>query len=82
MAQVLIRDLPDEVVERLKEKARLHGRSLEAHLRVVLEEASRSGREDFTAFANAMRDKYADRPQSDSAELIRAFCDRNWSPPA
>lgn len=78
MAQVLIRDLPDEVVERLKDKARMHGRSLEAHLRVVLEQASLSNREEFIAFAKAMRGKYADRPQSDSAELIRESRDRNW----
>lgn len=38
MAQVLIRNLKDEIVERWKLKAELHGRSLEQELRIVLEE--------------------------------------------
>lgn len=36
MAQVLVRDLPDETVARLKEKAAEAGRSLEAELREIL----------------------------------------------
>ena len=36
MAQLLVRNLPDEVKERLKERARRHGHSLEAEVRRVL----------------------------------------------
>jgi len=36
MAQVLVRDLPEETVARLKEKAAQAGRSLEAELREIL----------------------------------------------
>ena len=36
MAQVLVRDLPEETVARLKERAAEAGRSLEAELRDIL----------------------------------------------
>ena len=37
MANVLIRDLPEEVLTRLKNMAKAHNRSLQQELRVVLE---------------------------------------------
>ena len=40
MAQVLVRDLPDETVTRLKERAADAGRSLEAELREILNQAA------------------------------------------
>ena len=40
MAQVLIRDLDPGLVDRLKERARARGRSLEAELRGILEAAA------------------------------------------
>lgn len=40
MAQILIRDLEPWVVEKLKEQAARNGRSLEAHLRMIIEEES------------------------------------------
>ncbi len=40
MAQVIVRNLEDDVVERLKLKAELHGRSLEQELREILREAA------------------------------------------
>lgn len=40
MAAVHIRQVPEQTVVRLKALAAAHGRSLEAELRVVLEEAS------------------------------------------
>lgn len=36
MAQLLVRDIPDEVKERLRRRASLHGRSLEAEVREIL----------------------------------------------
>ncbi len=39
MAQLLVRDVADETVRRLKERAKAHGRSVEAEHRVILEEA-------------------------------------------
>ena len=40
MAQLLVRDLPDDVKKRLKKRAEDHGRSLEAEVRAILSEAS------------------------------------------
>lgn len=37
MATVLLRDIPEEVVNRLKKMAKVHKRSLQQELRVVLE---------------------------------------------
>jgi plasmid stability protein len=78
MAQVLIRDLPDDVVERLKAKASANGRSLEAHLRVVLEEASAYDRAELLAIADRIAESTRGRPQSDSTEIIRRFRDAGW----
>jgi antitoxin FitA len=78
MAQVLVRDLPDEVVERLKAKAAAEGRSLEAHLRVVLEEASEFDRGEFLVLADSIAETTRGRPQTDATELIRTSRDRGW----
>ena len=40
MAQLVVRDLPDDVKSRLKERAKAHGRSLAAEVREILREAS------------------------------------------
>ncbi|NYZ13443.1 plasmid stability protein [Azospirillum sp. RWY-5-1] len=39
MGNLLVRNLSDETIHRLKERAALHGRSVEAEHRAVLEEA-------------------------------------------
>lgn len=36
MAQLVVRNLPDDVKERLKRRANRHGRSLEAEVRDIL----------------------------------------------
>lgn len=78
MAQVLVRDLPDDVVERLKAKATANGRSLEAHLRAVLEEASTLSRAEFIARADRIAESTRGRPQTDSTEIIRRSRDSGW----
>ena len=39
MAQLVVRNLPDDVKERLKRRAKQHGRSLEAEVREILVDA-------------------------------------------
>ena len=78
MAQVLVRDLPDQVVERLKAKAAAEGRSLEAYLRGVLEEASKFDRREFIALVNEIAETTRGRPQTDAVELIRKSRDEGW----
>lgn len=75
MGQVLVRDLPEEVIERLKSKAAAQGRSLEAYLRLVLEQASGLDRDEFLALADAIAEATRGRPQTDAADLIRASRD-------
>jgi antitoxin FitA len=42
MGQILVRKLGDDVKERLRERAKRNGRTLEAEARAVLEEAART----------------------------------------
>ena len=72
MAQVLVRNLDDQVVATLRMKAELRGCSLEQELRRVLTEAARLTPEERVALvrrAQAMTPPGV--PQADSAELIR-----------
>jgi len=71
MAQVLIRDLETEVVNNLKERARSQGRSLEAELRQILQEAAASGRAKRILPVEEIQKMFAGHQFSDSAELLR-----------
>jgi plasmid stability protein len=72
MAQVLVRDLDETTVERLKERARRHGRSLQREAKAILEEAAHAPTmEEARAAAERVRQRFAGRTFSDSAELIR-----------
>lgn len=77
MAQVLVRDLPEEVVERLKAKAAAEGSSLEAHLRRLLAEASGLDRDGFLSLADDIAATTAGREHTDATALIRADRDRD-----
>jgi len=46
MAQILVRKLDDEVKEKLRKRARRHGRSTEEEVRDILREAVKSEGED------------------------------------
>ncbi len=76
MAQLLVRQLDEKIVDRLKKRAQEHGRSLESEVRTILEEAV----PDFEGAWKRIekfhkRLKKSGRTFSDSAELIRE--DRN-----
>ena len=71
MAQLLVRDVPRDVVEALKRQASRHGRSAEAEHRAILETALKAGREAFRARARNLRDATAGRISGESADLIR-----------
>ena len=72
MAQVLVRNLDDQVVATLKMKAELRGCSLEQELRRVLTEAARLTPEEKVALSRRLRAMTPpDVPQTDSAGLIR-----------
>ena len=54
MGQLLVRDLDDEVIRRLKQRAVAHGRSTEAEQRAIPEAAVR-GESGATALATSRR---------------------------
>lgn len=73
MRDVLVRNLDEAVVERLKERARREGRSLQAELKWLLEQAARPekpSRSAYRALAEEVRSTLTGRPQTDSAELL------------
>ena len=72
MTQMLVRDLPPEVIERLKERARSNGRSLQKEVRAILEGAARTyTMAEARAVSESWHERFAGREFSDSAELIR-----------
>jgi plasmid stability protein len=74
MAQILVRDLDEAVVVRLKERARDNHRSLQGEVKAILEEAAGQAT---NAEVEAILDRWQRYWQqkgkifSDSAELIR-----------
>ena len=72
MATVTIRNLDDEVVEKLKRRAKAGNRSLEAEIRRILSQsASQISREELIQLADRIRDMTPEVPQSDSTRLLR-----------
>jgi plasmid stability protein len=75
MATIIIRNLDDEVAERLKLQARLRGTSVEQEARRLLAEGTKLSRKEIAAEAAAMRARQ--RPSSvSSVDLIREDRDR------
>jgi len=75
MATIIVRNLDDEVAERLKLQARLRGTSVEQEARRVLTEGTKLSRKEIAAEAAAIR---AQQPRSSvrSVDLIREDRDR------
>ena len=76
MAQLLIRDLDGETIERLKARAKLHRRSLQGEVKLILEHEALVSREDAVALAERIRASFGGSRFSDSTELIREDRDR------
>lgn len=74
MAQLTVRNVTDQIVRALKQRAAAHGRSAEAEHREILRETLLEGEEDFAARAKALRRRL--RSTVDSSEVIRADRDR------
>lgn len=70
MAQVLIRDLDDSVVESLKAVAAAHGRSLQTELKLVIEtHARKTNKVEARALAARIRRRIGSKRQTDSGIL-------------
>lgn len=72
MANVTVRNLGDAVVKALKKRARANNRSLEGELRQILTDAANPvGPADLRALAERIAAMTPERPQADSAGLLR-----------
>jgi plasmid stability protein len=71
MARILIRDLNEETLERLKDRARRHGRSLEGEARLILTHAAGVSFDEAQKLARQWHERLAGRKFPDSGQLIR-----------
>jgi antitoxin FitA len=77
MAQLLVRDLSPETVERLKGQAEQNGRSLQGEAKAILESAAAiPTMNEARKIAEKWHRRLAGRMTSDSADLIREDRDR------
>ncbi len=75
MANVLVRDLDDDVLKQLKAAAKAHGRSLQAEIHDVLQRASTRNLAETRRLSTQWLKRLRRSTQSDSAVTIRE--DRN-----
>lgn len=71
MATILVRNLDEQTVQRLKERAARNKRSLQKEVHEILERAALITVIDSQALAARIREKLSGRKHSDSAALIR-----------
>ena len=71
MAQILVRNLDEKVVSRLKKRAEREGRSLQSEVRIILEQAAKLDAETARETVTGFRKGLSKRRFSDSARLIR-----------
>ncbi len=73
MRQLLIRDVEDEVIEALKQRAKRNQRSLQGELKLIVTQAARATRIDPALIAriDALRNKLKGRKHTSSVKLLR-----------
>jgi antitoxin FitA len=76
MSQLLVRDLDPAVVERLKQRAKQHRRSLQGEVKAILEAAATLSAAGARKLSAEWRRHLEGAIQGDSAELIREDRDR------
>ena len=59
MAQLIVRNLDDDVKKRLQQRARRHGRSAEAEVREILRNAVRPAPSDAAPLGTRLRRRFA-----------------------
>jgi plasmid stability protein len=76
MPTLTVRNVDEIVIRQLKSRARNAGRSLEAEVRLILEETSRRPSTDqLTAMADRIAAMTPTTPQTDSATILREIRD-------
>lgn len=70
MPQLLVRNLDEDTIKRLKTLAKQHGRSLQGGVKVVLEEAATLPIAEVSSLLEKWQRRLARRRFSDSARII------------
>jgi len=79
MGQILVRNMDEEVIERLKKRAKHDGRSLQAEAKLILEKAAYAPTVDMAEarkISEEFRRRFKGRKFPDTVELIREDRDR------
>ena len=76
MAQLTVRNIPDNLVRALRVRAANNGRSAEAEHRLILAEVLKPQKLDFWAEADRLR-KETPKQKTNSTDLLRAMRDEN-----
>jgi plasmid stability protein len=71
MSDVLVRDLDPQVLERLKTRAKRHGRSLQGEVKAILEAVAPLSMSEARSVAEQWQQRLAGQIQGDSSELLR-----------
>ncbi len=71
MPQILIRNLDDATIERLKLRAAQSGRSLQAEVKMILDQAAYVDSQTARLAVARIREKLKARTASDSTDLLR-----------
>ena len=79
MAQILVRNLNEKLMERLKKRAKREGRTLQSEVKMILEHAANEQKLDLkrvNKILENMRKEFKGKKFSDSVDLIREDRDR------
>lgn len=71
MEDIVLHDLDPGLVERLRQEAERHGRSIEAEAKLLLATSVGLSRAEALRLADQFRSQFAGRVFSDSADLVR-----------
>ena len=71
MAQLVVRNLDDDVKARLQQRARRHGRSTEAEVREILRNAVREDRQASKPLGSRIRARFAEIGLDDELPELR-----------
>jgi plasmid stability protein len=72
MAQLVVRDLEDDVKEHLRERARRHGRSMEEEVRDILRNAIKEERAPRPRLGSRIAGRFADIGLTEPIEELRS----------
>jgi plasmid stability protein len=73
MAQILVRQIEDDVLERLRERARANERSTEAEIRKILADAVRLPGENYPSLTSLIGAAPSARTQDEIVDYVRSL---------